>query len=265
MNQSRENRQYERWNLVATGEILCRRFFDASIAIIRPNEMKDGIFSRFDSFIHSSLRNSIVRLIRFSNFLPSTTEYGDPISYDTTDLIGLQQLRALDEQLSQQTTFVLLKKHSSSYFRSFGFSSSTSEITLVGFSKGCVVLNQLLEELTALRLAKGPVDLSKFASRIRRFIWLDGGHNNGEHAMIWPTDDNLLNTLLDNQIDIEIYVTPFQINSSNPYKIHHTKQYGKFLELLQTRLANVRNYRNEMFFANERASIEKHFELLTVF
>jgi hypothetical protein len=48
MNKFKENRRYEQWNLVSTGEILCRRFLDASIAVIRPNEMKDGTFSRFD-------------------------------------------------------------------------------------------------------------------------------------------------------------------------------------------------------------------------
>ncbi len=48
MNRSKENRRYQRWNLVSTGEILCRRFLDSSIVIIRPNEMKDGIFSKFD-------------------------------------------------------------------------------------------------------------------------------------------------------------------------------------------------------------------------
>jgi hypothetical protein len=48
MNSSKENRRYQRWNLVSTGEILCRRFLDSSIVIIRPNEMKDGTFSRLE-------------------------------------------------------------------------------------------------------------------------------------------------------------------------------------------------------------------------
>lgn len=48
MNQSRENRRYARWNLVSTGEILCRRFLDSTIVVIRPNEMIEGTFSRFD-------------------------------------------------------------------------------------------------------------------------------------------------------------------------------------------------------------------------
>lgn len=93
-------------------------------------------------------------------------------------------------------------------------------------------------------------------------IWLDGGHNNGEHMMIWPTDENLLSTLANYQIDIEAYVTPFQINSSNSYKINHTKQYKKFTELLN---CLYKNATHKMFFNDEKPSIEKHFELLNVF
>jgi hypothetical protein len=48
MSTSRENRRYQRWNLVSTGEILCRRFLDSSIVVVRPNEMKDGTFARFN-------------------------------------------------------------------------------------------------------------------------------------------------------------------------------------------------------------------------
>jgi hypothetical protein len=108
-------------------------------------------------------------------------------------------------------------------------------------------------------------DLSKFVSRIRRFIWLDGGHNNGEQTMIWPIDENLISTFSYFQIQIEIYVTPFQINSANPYKKNHTQQYKKFSELLHC-LSNYDNKTiNKMFFGAESPSIDKHFELLTVF
>jgi len=108
-------------------------------------------------------------------------------------------------------------------------------------------------------------DLSKFVSRIRRFIWLDGGHNNGEQTMIWPTDENLLSTLSHYQIQIEIYVTPFQINSSNPYKRNHTQQYKKFSELLNCLSKTNNSTINKIFFIDQSPSIDKHFELLNVF
>jgi hypothetical protein len=107
MNTSKENRRYKRWNLVSTGEILCRRFLDSSIVIIRPNEIKDGTFSRLEKSINL-LVFFIYYFIRFSNFVPSTTEYGDPISYDTTNLIGLHHLHSLDEHITKQTTLVII-------------------------------------------------------------------------------------------------------------------------------------------------------------
>jgi hypothetical protein len=107
MNSSRENSRYQRWNLISTGELLCRRFLDSSIVIIRPNEMKDYTFSRLDKSNH--LWNfSFYYFIRFSNFVPKTTECGDPISYDTTNLIGLHHLHALDQQITKEPTLVNL-------------------------------------------------------------------------------------------------------------------------------------------------------------
>ncbi|UJR23051.1 hypothetical protein I4U23_026076 [Adineta vaga] len=225
MNLSREYRQYQQWNLVTTGEILSKKFKDSSIVVIRANEMKDGTFSRF------------------SSFLPNTTEYGDPITYDTTDFTGLHQLHTFDQQISK----------------------SSPNITLIGFSKGCVVLNQLLHELTAFRTIKIDNELTDFISRIHRFIWLDGGHNNGDRTMIWPTDENLISTLEHFQIQTEIYVTPFQINSKNPYKKNHTEQYKKFLELLTSSSDCNNRVINRMHFKDDKPSIEKHFELLTTF
>lgn len=145
----------------------------------------------------------------------------------------------------------------------------SSDIILVGFSKGCIVLNQLLHEMTSLRLTKKDHSLSNFVSRIRTFIWLDGGHNHGNQVMIWPIDENLILTLKHYQIKTEIYVTPFQINSNNPYKIFHTEHYKKFSELLLCQSTSSSNddnkIINKMFFADEPPSIDKHFELLTVF
>jgi len=63
----------------------------------------------FQSLIHQLISLfSIDYFIRFSNFVPSITEYGDPISYDTTNLIALHHLCALDEQITKQTMLVII-------------------------------------------------------------------------------------------------------------------------------------------------------------
>ena len=139
-------------------------------------------------------------------------------------------------------------------------SRSSSDVTVIGFSKGCVVLNQCLHELTAARQSGDEHDLGAFLSRIRTFIWLDGGHNNGDRAMIWPTDESLVFTLEHFRIRTETYVTPFQIDSSNPHKKHHREHYETFVKLSDRCSA-----RHATLFATEPPSIDKHFELLSVF
>lgn len=60
-------------------------------------------------------------------------------------------------------------------------------LTLVGFSKGCVVLNQFLYEFHALGSKNGII------SRIKDMYWLDGGHSGGKNT--WVTSKSLLETL----------------------------------------------------------------------
>jgi hypothetical protein len=136
---------------------------------------------------------------------------------------------------------------------------STSKVTLIGFSKGCVVLNQLLHELSTIDCSTVETDLAR---RIRRFIWLDGGHNNGNRAMIWPIQLSLIKTLKQHEIDTEIFVTPFQIDSRNPSKRQHRLHYDRFIELLSKESIEPVQ---QIFFNDQPASIEKHFELLDVF
>ena len=255
MQSSRENRRYAQWNLVSTGEMLCRRFTGSSVVVIRPAEMKDDTFSRLVSDFFPSIR---LTLWRFSNFVPDTNEYGDPVTYQTTDLLALQQLRALNERIKS----VMISDDC--FHRNQ--SRPSSAITLVGFSKGCVVLNQFLHELTALRQSNTNKELLSFASSLRTFVWLDGGHNNGDRTMIWPTDANLVSTLKHFHIQTEVFVTPFQINAKNPYKRHHHEHYQKFSELLLS-LSNSTDQKivNQMVFSDQRPSIDKHFELLSDF
>ena len=60
----------------------------------------------------------------------------------------------------------------------------SKSVTLIGFSKGVVVLNQVLRELPTL---------STHGLALSSMVWLDGGHNGGRD--IWPTDRRLLQRL----------------------------------------------------------------------
>jgi hypothetical protein len=139
-------------------------------------------------------------------------------------------------------------------------------MTLVGFSKGCVVLNQILHELTALRLTNNVDHLFNLASRIRTFVWLDAGHNNGSRTMIWPIENDLISTLEHYRIRTDIFVTPFQIDANNRHKQYHYDHYRRFSDLLVSKsMNNAFDVINRMIFADQPSSIDKHFELLNTF
>lgn len=68
-------------------------------------------------------------------------------------------------------------------------------IELVGFSKGCVVLNQFLHEFHNFNNDLGfenDWEINDLIRRIEVIRWLDGGHN-GVQGM-WITSEEILDT-----------------------------------------------------------------------
>lgn len=51
-------------------------------------------------------------------------------------------------------------------------------LILIGFSKGCVVLNQFLHEFATIN------EKNEIIERIQDMYWLDGGHSGGNHTWI---------------------------------------------------------------------------------
>ena len=83
-------------------------------------------------------------------------------------------------------------------------------MTLIGFSKGVVVLNQILRELSTLSAHN--LDLTSM-------VWLDGGHNGGQD--IWPTERRLLQGLVEAGIRVEVRVSPYQVSYHHLTMIYH--------------------------------------------
>lgn len=66
------------------------------------------------------------------------------------------------------------------------------DIILIGFSKGCVVLNQFIYEYHYLKTLTPDVS-ALMVSKIKDMYWLDGGHSGGKNT--WITSRPLLETL----------------------------------------------------------------------
>ena len=90
---------------------------------------------------------------------------------------------------------------------------------------------------------------------ISRLVWLDGGHNGGSD--IWLTDKTVLQTLVDLDIQVDVRVTPYQVN--NPNRPWIGKEEKLFRSLL-TRLGG--KVRRSIYYEDEPASIENHFKVI---
>lgn len=62
---------------------------------------------------------------------------------------------------------------------------------MIGFSKGCVVLNQFLYEFQHIKSSDD--ELKSFISKIESMYWLDGGHSGGKNT--WITSRTVLECL----------------------------------------------------------------------
>lgn len=170
-------------------------------------------------------------------------------------------------------------------------------LTLIGFSKGCVVLNQIIHELTKyftipdqpssseltttdtngatsgaeLEASQNPKpmlassvsgpaksDLIDFLKRIESIYWLDSGHSGEEEC--WVTDKDLLAILAVLRPVIHVHVTPHQMKC--PQRPWICEEEKLFVSILRELSIDVRETHH---FQDERRSLSNHFKVLNVF
>ena len=130
-------------------------------------------------------------------------------------------------------------------------------VVLVGFSKGCVVLNQIVHELASVTVGVDP-GLRDFVSRISAMFWLDGGHSGESNT--WITDEKYLYHLATHIRSIRVHVTPYQIQDSTRPWIG--KEQKIFVDKLRSLGANVKV---KVHFQDKDASLAYHFKLIESF
>ncbi|GAB6030632.1 hypothetical protein CHUAL_007490 [Chamberlinius hualienensis] len=218
-------KHYSFWNLDATAKMLANTFEGHDILAIRPSKMSRNQFSCFKNFVHSDL-------------------IGCP-TY-STELQGSRHLKQL---------LLNCYTHLDEVDRANLVQLPKSILTIIGFSKGCVVLNQLLYEMYHNRDTDEIKDLIK---QIKTMSWLDAGHN-GE-ADVWITDENILKFLAETGIEVQVHVTPYQMEDIRRPWIKEQKTI--FVETLKTFDCNVAE---KYHFYGEIPRIDLHFELLAKF
>lgn len=187
----------------------------------------------------------------YENFL-TVNDFGAP-TYEN-NLNSLRHLRLILNNVSltlQSEPYVKNTDNSTKYLL------SEKPVTLIGFSKGCTVLNQFLYSLHALQ--EEPVeDIKMFINRIKSIYWLEGGHSGT--ASTWVTDKKVLQSFAKFEIDAFIHVTPYQVRCDTRPRIG--KEEKIFRESLNRLNVNVTR---KLHFENEPRSLEMHFQVMKIF
>ncbi|VDP70923.1 unnamed protein product [Echinostoma caproni] len=149
-------------------------------------------------------------------------------------------------------------------------------LCLVGFSKGCSVLMQLLYELAhcaqfSKSSSQNPASSNptrstqELISKLDSMYWLDGGHS-GKDAQ-WPTETTILSRLDPcRSPKMFIHGTPYQLmDSRRPWK---SRDYNRSLELLrQYGLPHKHEILTSVLndSVSNEPTLESHFALLKCF
>ncbi|KAL0964048.1 hypothetical protein UPYG_G00317600 [Umbra pygmaea] len=128
-------------------------------------------------------------------------------------------------------------------------------LVVVGFSKGCVVLNQMVYELA---MARSDPELGLFVECLSDIYWLDGGHPGGSET--WVTDKRALGELAASRIAVHAHVTPYEVR--DPMRAWVGREHGRFIKKLKELGACLSQ---KLHFEDEPASIENHFRIIQDF
>ena len=143
-------------------------------------------------------------------------------------------------------------------------------LVMIGFSKGCIVLNQILHELVNYVPIEGPAEdrhnglqskkntLENFVKKFKEMYWLDSGHSGDSGA--WVTDGEVLKCLVHLSITIHIHVTPHQM--SYPGRPWNRDEERAFVESLTKLGVKVLE---KLHFDDEPRSFLNHFRVLNTF
>ncbi|KAF3426301.1 hypothetical protein E2986_08495 [Frieseomelitta varia] len=223
-----DSKQYVEWSLENTAKMLTISFPKKHILLIRPSRIL-GTLSCFD------------------NFVPSK-EYGIPLFCPTHNALKhLQEL--IKSSLKQIKTYNIDKEFP--YLNIGG-------ITLIGFSKGCVVLNQLLHEFHYYQNKLQPdIEINNFIHLIKSMWWLDGGHAGCKDT--WIVEKSILESFAKLRIDVNVHVTPYQIQDCRRPWIGEEESY--FCNILQSMKIPIKR---TLHFADKTRSLQNHFNVLKI-
>ncbi|XP_067842927.1 mitochondrial protein C2orf69 homolog isoform X2 [Heptranchias perlo] len=274
-----ENFRWQQWSLEEVAALLFHRFPDSHIWIIKASRIYLHKFSCYDNFVqsnlfgtpehspdcrafkhlHALLTNAFKQAhsILHSQTNPGESAHGSFAVAQAESFSTLSETTNGFAAKSDQNTTSMECSHPGRERDSENLKCTDPSLKfiLIGFSKGCVVLNQLLY---ALSEAKKDEELAAFINNIKEMYWLDGGHAGGSKT--WVTSPEILKGFAQTGIPVHAHVTPYQVQDDMRAWIG--KEHKKFIRLLRKYGAEVTN---QLHFENETPSVDNHFRVLQVF
>ncbi|CAH8467198.1 unnamed protein product [Heterobilharzia americana] len=265
MRQNKFTNQYIKWSLENTAQNLYERFtnqFSQSnphVWIIRASQW---------------IANSLACYVNFLSF----TKSGIPL-FENNEIYEYTAVRHLNCLLSNAV------KHLSNCESDVQCQVLNIPLRLIGFSKGCCVLTELIYELSVSNdsnetsshlFSDFTTETNEICKSLSHIYWLDSGHPGIHHQ--WPVSVNYLSLLKPATCPkIHVHATPYQImNHSKPQK---SADFNRFLDILSqfnlpftkvlhfmadtSRISESISTESEKIEVN--CSLERHFEILNQF
>ena len=220
-NQNSDYNQFVDYCLENMTNILSEKYKTSHVFVIRANRFHDKTYAVYDNFVDS---NSIG--------CPKHHFKKEPLNHFRHLLLNSFNLLNIDLDFNRDV-----------------------KIVLIGFSKGCVVLNQFLY---SFYISLDDIELKKLIERIVLMNWCDGGHSGTSNT--WITAPEVLRRFSQLSIGVHINVSPYQMMS--PYRPWIANEEKLFYETL-TQLGT--NPQRVLHFAGEDISLEMHFRVLNHF
>ncbi|XP_063368422.1 mitochondrial protein C2orf69 homolog isoform X2 [Cydia amplana] len=278
MQAHRDNRNYIKWNLENTARILSQNFPTYHIVVVRPSRIEYKSFSCYDNFVpsnnagvpeHTPTHSALLHLQRLLQEVSSQVKKIpeqellaglETASEDTEDFHTTSpQEGSSNGAASPAPAPGTLEPPTGRLWWRPSLALQDSELALVGFSKGCVVLNQLLYEFHYTHtLTPADTHATRFIARISAMYWLDGGHAGSRNT--WLASRCLLETLVRLNVEIFVHVSPYQVcDEARPWI---GKEERAFTAMLRKLGANIHRY---LHSAAAPVTLLTHFNVLSHF
>ncbi|CAF4817225.1 mitochondrial protein C2orf69 homolog [Pieris napi] len=282
MQAHRDNKNYVRWSLENTARLLSEHFPTKHIVVVRPARIEYKSFSCYDNFVpssnagvpeHTPTHSALHHLEKLLQEVGSRVK-AMPVRQLCDAVVSLfsddveQSCSRKDSDSNGATKCDAVKGESDDDDTQASAAMrwreclllGESKVSVMGFSKGCVVLNQFIYEFHyAKTLTPWDKHMCRFIERIQSMWWLDGGHAGGKNT--WITARSLLETLARLDVNVYVHVSPYQVNDEGrPWIGREEKTFSSLLHRLG---AKIERYVHAE--GSTRYSLNTHFNVLANF